>query len=63
MTTFPTHAANPENRIIVVRQPVGWEVREERGPLLLRSTMVTDWHRVEWTMQRFKLQPFTPTEQ
>ncbi len=62
MTTNPTHTARPENRIIVVRQPVGWEVREERGTLLLRSTTVTDWHRVERTMQAFKLQPFTPTE-
>ena len=63
MTTSPTHDPNPESRIIVVRQPVGWEVREEQGPVLLRSATVTDWHRVERTMQTFKLQPFRPTEQ
>jgi hypothetical protein len=48
----------PSDCIIVVRQPVGWEVREEHGPVLLRSATVTDWHRVERTMQTFKLQPF-----
>jgi hypothetical protein len=63
MTTSPTHDPHAENRIIVVRQPVGWEVREEQGPNLLRSTIVTDWHRVERAMQTFKLHPFRPTEQ
>ena len=63
MTSSPTHDPNPASRIIVVRQPVGWEVREEQGPVLLRSVNVTDWHRVERTMQAFKLQPFRPGEQ
>lgn len=43
MTTAPTHEPNPENRVVVVRQLVGWEVREEKGPVLLRSAIVTDW--------------------
>ena len=60
MTSSPTYEPNHENRIVVVRQEVGWEVREEKGPLLLRSAIVTDWHRVERTMQAFKLQPFRP---
>ena len=63
MTTSPTRDLNPESRIVVVRQPVGWEVREEQGARLLRSATVTDWHRVERTMQAFKLQPFKPGEQ
>ena len=60
MTTSETHEPNSESRIVVVRQEVGWEVREERGPLLLRSAAVTDWHRVERTMHAFKLHPFKP---
>lgn len=63
MTTSPTHDPNPASRIIVVRQPVGWEVREEQGEQLLRSTTVTDWHRVERAMQTYRLQPFRPAEQ
>ena len=62
MTTHTTNDPNAESRIIVVRQPVGWEVREERGLVLLRSTTVTDWHRVERTMKTFKLKPFKPTD-
>jgi hypothetical protein len=58
MTSSPTHDPNPQSRIIVVRQPVGWEVREEHGAQLLRSTTATDWHRVERAIQTFKLQPF-----
>ena len=58
MTTSQTPEPSPENRIVVIRQPIGWEVREEKGPELLRSAMVTDWHRVERTMQTFKLKPF-----
>ena len=60
MTSSPTDAPNHENRIVVIRKPVGWEVREEKGPVVLRSQTVTDWHRVERTMQSFKLQPFRP---
>jgi len=63
MTSSPTHDPNPESRIVVVRQPVGWEVREEQGTRLLRSTRVTDWHRVERTMQSFKLQPLRQDEE
>ena len=62
MTSSQSHQQHPENRIVVVRQQVGWEVREENGPVLLRSTTVTDWHRAERTVQSFKLQPFTPTD-
>ncbi len=62
MTTPPTSDTNPESRIVVVRQPVGWEVREEQGARLLRSTTVTDWHRVERTMQTFKLKPLSPSD-
>lgn len=62
MTTSQSHQPNSENRIVVVRQQVGWEVREEQGPVLLRSTTVTDWHRAERTMQTFKLQPFKPKD-
>ena len=62
MTTLTNHDSTPDNRIIVVRQQVGWEVREEQGTLLLRSAKVTDWHRVERTMQAFKLQPFRQDE-
>jgi hypothetical protein len=58
MTTFQTSEPIPESRIVVVRQPIGWEVREEKGAELLRSATVTDWHRVERTMQAFKLRPF-----
>lgn len=60
MTTSQSPQTYPENRIVVIRQQVGWEVREEQGPLLLRSAIVTDWHRVERTMHAFKLLPFTP---
>lgn len=60
MTPSESRQPSPENRIVVIRQQVGWEVREEQGPLLLRSAIVTDWHRVERTMQAFKLLPFTP---
>ena len=63
MTSSPTYDPNHENRIVVVRQPVGWEVREEQGAVLLRSQTVTDWHRVERTMQSFKTQPFRPKSQ
>ncbi len=62
MTTVATHDPLSENRITVVRQQVGWEVREEQGTLLVRSAKVTDWHRVELTIQSFKLQPFRPSD-
>ena len=58
MTTLTNHDSTPDNRITVVRQQVGWEVREEQGSPLLRSAKVTDWHRVERTIEAFKLQPF-----
>lgn len=63
MTTLTNHDSTQDNRIIVVRQPVGWEVREEQGTTLVRSAKVTDWHRVERTMQAFKLRPSRPSEQ
>jgi hypothetical protein len=63
MTAPQDHDPNLENRIVVVRQPVGWEVREEQGPHLLRSATVTDWHRVERTMHAFRTLPYRPTEQ
>jgi hypothetical protein len=56
--TSQAHDPISEGKIVVVRQPVGWEVREEQGTHVLRSATVTDWHRVERTMQAFKLQPF-----
>jgi hypothetical protein len=62
MTSIPTHDPNHENRIVVIRQAVGWEVREEQGPVILRSQTVKDWHRVERTMQSFRMLPFRPED-
>jgi hypothetical protein len=44
-----------DRKVRVVRKAVGWEVREEAGQRLLRSVVVTDWHRVERAMQAFAL--------
>ncbi len=62
MTTLTTSDSTSDNRIIVVRQQVGWEVREEQGTQLVRSAKVTDWHRVERTIEAFKLQAIRSLE-
>ena len=38
-------------RVTVIRSVVGWEIREERGGELIRSSKYTDWHRVERAMR------------
>ncbi len=62
MIMLTTHDSTSDNRITVVRQQVGWEVREEQGTLLVRSAKITDWHRVERTVEAFKFQPFRSLE-
>jgi hypothetical protein len=37
--------------VVVVRQNHGWEVREERDHEVIRTTLYTDWHRVERAVQ------------
>ncbi len=57
MTTTTKHddatAISHDRKVSVVRQPVGWEVREEEGQNILRSVTVTDWHRVERAVLAF----------
>jgi hypothetical protein len=41
------------SRLTVVQAPKGWEVREEREGVAVRVSLVTDWHRVERSIQLF----------
>jgi hypothetical protein len=40
-------------RLTVVRAPDGWEVRQEREGDSVRVSHVSDWHRVERSIQMF----------
>ena len=51
MTAEQTTQQHPAYRVTVVRQPHGWEVREERDREVVRTTLYTDWHRVERAVQ------------
>ena len=39
------------HRVVVTRQPAGWEVRVERDNEVVRKGIYTDWHRVERAMR------------
>lgn len=41
------------SRLTVIRAPHGWEVREDREGASDRVRLVTDWHRVERSIQVF----------
>jgi hypothetical protein len=41
------------SRLTVSRAPHGWQVREEREGASDRVSRVTDWHRVERSIQLF----------
>jgi hypothetical protein len=43
------------SRLTVIRAPAGWEVREEREGVPDRVIRVSDWHRVERSIQLFDL--------
>ena len=47
MTTDRSSAPESPRRVTVTRSPQGWEVREERDNVVVRSATYTDWHRVE----------------
>jgi hypothetical protein len=49
------------SRLTVVRDELGWEVREERDGALVRVSHRDDWHRVERLVELFKLTPFAPS--
>ena len=40
-------------RLKVTRQPAGWEVREERDAEVIKTSIYSDWHRVERAVQAF----------
>jgi hypothetical protein len=41
------------SRLTVIRAPHGWQVRKEREGASDRVSLVTDWHRVERSIQLF----------
>ena len=47
MVTERHPESEPTRRVTVIRSGVGWEVREERGGEVVRTSKYTDWHRVE----------------
>jgi hypothetical protein len=49
------------SRLTVVRDEIGWEVREERDGALVRVSHRDDWHRVERLVELFKLAPLAPS--
>jgi len=51
VTADQTPQQHQPYRVTVVRQPHGWEVREERDREVVRTTLYTDWHRVERAVQ------------
>jgi hypothetical protein len=47
MTTHEAPAPDASRRVTVTRGRHGWEVKEERGNVVVHSATYTDWHRVE----------------
>jgi len=45
---------SPRKRLTVHRGKVGWELREEVGSQVVRTSTHTDWHRVERAIQVFE---------
>jgi hypothetical protein len=41
------------SRLTVIRAPEGWEVREEHDGVSVRVIRLSDWHRVERSIQSF----------
>jgi|HubBroStandDraft_6_1064221.scaffolds.fasta_scaffold1271912_1 hypothetical protein len=41
------------SRLTIVRAPNGWEIRVEREGASVRVSLVSDWHRVERSIQLF----------
>ncbi len=41
-------------RLVVRSDEAGWDVREEFDEVLVRRLRLTEWHRVERAMRRFK---------
>jgi hypothetical protein len=56
MVTREQSQSNPRKRLTVHRGRVGWELREEVGSQVVRTSTCTDWHRVERAMQVFELE-------
>jgi hypothetical protein len=43
-------------RFEIVRDAVGWRVRQSQDSTVVRNTLVTDWHRVERARRAFVLE-------
>ena len=41
-------------RVTVARSGIGWDIREEYGSQLVRTTNYRDWHRVERAVAMFE---------
>jgi hypothetical protein len=42
-------------KFVVVRTPLGWDVRQEQDSRLVKEAHYSDWHRVERAVQTFEL--------
>jgi hypothetical protein len=60
MLSIERTSTGHSSRLTVVRDALGWEVREERDGALVRVSHRDDWHRVERLVELFKLTPLEP---
>ena len=55
MTHEVISAADNQRRVVVRRNPSGWEVSEEVADRVVRRVNYRDWHRVERALEIFRL--------